>query len=103
MLISYTLMLNHVCNVINYLLTFCAKRYFGGEIMPLEEQLDQATQAVTTAIKKKMLEKGWSQTELAETLRLNRGVVSRAINGDANPQSVETRKKIYKILGMEGE
>ena len=68
--------------------------------MPLEEQLEQA---LTIASKKKMLEKGWSQAELAETLQLNRGVVSRAINGDANPQSVETRKKIYKILGMEGE
>ncbi|ART99219.1 helix-turn-helix domain-containing protein [Lactobacillus gasseri] len=71
--------------------------------MPLEEKLEQAKQALTIAIKKKMLEKGWSQAELAETLQLNRGVVSRAINGDANPQSIETRKKIYKILEMEGE
>lgn len=71
--------------------------------MPLEEKLEKAKQALTIAIKKKMLEKGWSQAELAETLQLNRGVVSRAINGDANPQSIETRKKIYKILEMEGE
>ena len=71
--------------------------------MPLEEQLEQAKQALTVAIKKKMIEKGWSQAEIAETLHLDRGVISRAVNGDANPQSVKTRKKIYKILGMEGE
>ncbi|WP_297819818.1 helix-turn-helix transcriptional regulator [uncultured Lactobacillus sp.] len=71
--------------------------------MPLEEQLDEAKQAVTKAIKMALLEKGWSQAELAETLNLNRGIVSRAINGDNNPQSVKVRKMIYKILGMEGE
>ena len=29
--------------------------------------------------------------------------MSRAISGDSNPQSLGIRKKLYKILGMEGE
>lgn len=29
--------------------------------------------------------------------------MSRAISGNSNPQSLEIGKKLYKILGMEGE
>lgn len=71
--------------------------------MPLEEQLDEARARVTKAIKTEMIKQDVTQSELAKQLNVNRGVVSRAVNGDNNPQSIQIRKTIYKLLGMDGE
>lgn len=49
------------------------------------------------------MQKGLKQIELAKMLNVSRGTMSRAISGDSNPQSLKIRKKLYKILGMEGE
>lgn len=75
----------------------------GGRVMPLEEQLDEARARVTKAIKTEMIKQDVTQSELAKQLNVNRGVVSRAVNGDNNPQSIQIRKTIYKLLGMDGE
>lgn len=71
--------------------------------MPLEEQLDEARTRVTKAIKTEMIKQDVTQSEIAKQLNVSRGVVSRAVNGDNNPQSIQIRKTIYKLLGMEGE
>ena len=71
--------------------------------MSLEEQFDLAKTKVVRSIKTEMLNQGVTQSQLAKKLNVNRATVSRAVNGDANPQSVEIRKTIYKLLGMDGE
>lgn len=71
--------------------------------MPLEEQLDEARSKVETALKTAMIKKGFKQNELAKMLRISRAAMSRAVAGDANPQSREIRKKLYKILGIGSE
>lgn len=68
--------------------------------MSLEEQLIEASSQVKKAIKVAIAEKGFSQVELANLLGVSKASISRAINGDTNPQSFEIRKKLYKILGM---
>ena len=50
-----------------------------------------------------MIEKDYTQAEIASMLCLNKSAISRAVNGDNNPQSRKVRKKMYKILGMDGE
>ena len=47
-----------------------------------------------------MINQGISQADIAKELHVDRGIISRAVNGDNNPQSVNIRKTIYKILGM---
>lgn len=71
--------------------------------MPLEEQLDKVTRSVTKYLKQAMIEKDYTQAEIASMLCLNKSAISRAVNGDNNPQSRKVRKKMYKILGMDGE
>lgn len=71
--------------------------------MPLEEQLDEARSKVETALKTAMIKKGFKQNELARMLRISRAAMSRAVTGDANPQSRKIRKKLYKILGIGSE
>ena len=68
--------------------------------MPLEEQLHEAKTKVSRAIKTAMINQGISQADIAKELHVDRGIISRAVNGDNNPQSVSIRKTIYKILGM---
>ena len=88
-----------VCNKLLAILT----KWKEGETMPLEEQLDEARTRVTKAIKTEMIKQDVTQSEMAKQLNVSRGVVSRAVNGDNNPQSIQIRKTIYKLLGMEGE
>lgn len=72
--------------------------------MPMEErELVQAQKRVEKAIRTAIVQKELKQSELAKMLNVSRGTMSRAISGDSNPQSLEIRKKLYKILGMEGE
>lgn len=71
--------------------------------MPLEEQLDEARSKVETALKMAMIKKGFKQNELAKMLHISRAAMSRAVTGDANPQSRKIRKKLYKILGIGSE
>ena len=72
--------------------------------MPLEEkELSHAANKLESKIKQKMLEKGYSQIELANLLKENRSTISAAIGGYPNKKSKEVRKRIFKILGMEGE
>ena len=68
--------------------------------MPLEERLHEAKTKVSRAIKTAMINQGISQADIAKELHVDRGIISRAVNGDNNPQSVNIRKTIYKILGM---
>lgn len=69
--------------------------------MPLEEALDKAQSEINKAIKKKMIDKGFTQVELAKMLNVGRSSINVAISGASNPQAVRLRKQIYKILGME--
>nr|WP_283775650.1 helix-turn-helix transcriptional regulator [Lactobacillus johnsonii] len=50
-----------------------------------------------------MIERDLTQAQVARSLKVSRDAVSRAISGDSKPQSREIRKRLYKILGMEGE
>ncbi|MBN7275546.1 helix-turn-helix domain-containing protein [Ligilactobacillus pobuzihii] len=66
-----------------------------------EQQLINAAHKIRTEIKKKLIEKDMSQNDLAGYIGTSKNYVSRAINGDVSPRSIEIRKQIYQILGME--
>lgn len=69
--------------------------------MPIEERLEKATQEIEQKIKVALLEKNMTQKELADLIHENRSQVNLAVKGDSRPKSIEIRKKIYRILGME--
>lgn len=69
--------------------------------MAVEEQLEQAKKAVERQIKMGLLDKNMTQAELANLIGESRTRVNLAIKGNTNPKSIKTRKKIYKVLGME--
>ena len=71
--------------------------------MPAEEKMREARDEITKAIKIKLIERGISQTELADMLRVSRQSVNLAIKGGSADYLVEIRKRIYKILGMPDE
>ena len=71
--------------------------------MPAEEKMREARDEMTKAIKIKLIERGISQTELADMLRVSRQSVNLAIKGGSADYLVEIRKRIYKILGMSDE
>lgn len=71
--------------------------------MPAEEKMREARDEITKAIKIKLIERGISQTELADMLRVSRQSVNLAIKGGSADYLVEIRKRIYKILGMSDE
>ena len=69
--------------------------------MPIEENLENAKKQVESSIKMALLKKNMSQAELANLIGESRTKVNLAIKGNTNPKSIEIRKKIYKVLGME--
>ena len=69
--------------------------------MPIEEKLANAKKQVERQIKMELLDKNMTQTELADLIGETRTNVNLAIKGNTNPKSIEIRKKIYKVLGME--
>ncbi len=69
--------------------------------MPIEERLENAKNQVEMEIKKALLSKNMTQSELADLLGESRTRINLAIKGNTNPRSVKIRKKIYKVLGME--
>ena len=69
--------------------------------MPVEEKLEEAKKQVESSIKMALLKKNMSQAQLADLLGENRTRINLAIKGNTNPKSIEIRKKIYKVLGME--
>lgn len=69
--------------------------------MPAEEKLEEAKKQVERQIKMGLLDKNMSQTELANLIGESRTGVNLAIKGNTNPKSIDIRKKIYKVLGME--
>jgi len=69
--------------------------------MPIEEKLENAKKQVELEIKKALLSKNMTQSELADLLGESRTRINLAIKGNTNPKSIEIRKKIYRILGME--
>ena len=69
--------------------------------MPIEEKLENAKNQVEMEIKKALLSKNMTQSELADLLGESRTRINLAIKGNTNPRSVKIRKKIYKVLGME--
>ncbi|WEV36255.1 transcriptional regulator [Lactobacillus sp. ESL0677] len=69
--------------------------------MPTEQVLANAAFQIERDIKTAMINKGFTVSSLAELINKNRSIVSQAIHGGTTPRDVETRKKIYKILGME--
>lgn len=69
--------------------------------MPIEEKLENAKKQVEMEIKTALLNKNMTQSELADLLGESRTKINLAIKGNTNPKSVEVRKKIYKVLGME--
>lgn len=71
--------------------------------MPIEEKLESAKKQIEREIKLALLDKNMTQTELAELLGESRTRVNLAVKGSTNPGSIKLRKKIYKVLGMEGE
>ncbi|MGQ5708789.1 helix-turn-helix domain-containing protein [Lactobacillus sp. PSON] len=68
--------------------------------MPIEEKLEKAKREVEREIKIALMDKGMTQAELANLLNESRSKVNQAIKGNTNPKSIEIRKKIYKVLGM---
>lgn len=71
--------------------------------MPIEEKLDNATSQVERAIKVALLDRNMTQRELSNLIGENRQQVNRAIKGDTAPRSKEIRKKIYRVLQINGE
>lgn len=69
--------------------------------MPVEEKLEEAKKQVERQIKMGLLDKNMTQAELANLIGESRTKVNLAIKGNTNPKSIEIRKKIYKVLGME--
>lgn len=68
--------------------------------MPLEEQLDQITSQMEKEFKKKMIDRGLTQQELANMFKVNRSSISLAISGSPSRGAKEIRKKLRKILGI---
>jgi transcriptional regulator with XRE-family HTH domain len=68
--------------------------------MTAEEQLEVAKQNVERNIKKALLDKNMTQVQLAKLIGESRQNVNKAIKGGTLPREVETRKRIYKVLGM---
>lgn len=68
--------------------------------MPLEEELDKVRTRMEKTFKTQIIEKGFTQAELAKMLHVSRPSMSLAISGATNPQSVEIRKQLYKILDL---
>lgn len=72
--------------------------------MPLEEQLDQITSQMEKSFKKKMIDRGLTQQELADMFNVNRSSISLAISGSPTRGAKKIRQKLRKVLGMkEGE
>lgn len=69
--------------------------------MPVEERLEEAKKQVERQIKLGLLNKNMTQAQLADLLGESRTRINLAIKGNTNPKSIEIRKKIYKVLGME--
>ena len=69
--------------------------------MPVEEKLEEAKKQVERQIKLGLLNKNMTQAQLADLLGESRTRINLAIKGNTNPKSIEIRKKIYKVLGME--
>lgn len=69
--------------------------------MPIEEKLEQAKQEIEFQIKSALMKKHMSQVDLAELLNESKFQINKAIKGNTSPKSVELRRKIYKVLGME--
>lgn len=63
--------------------------------------MEAAAENVKRAIKMKLVERGLSQTKLADLIHEGVQQTNRAISGDTTPNSKKIRKKIYLILGME--
>lgn len=68
--------------------------------MPVEQELERATQQVEYVITKKLFDRHMSQAELSRLIGENRTQVNRAIHGVNDPKSKAIRKKIYRILDM---
>lgn len=70
--------------------------------MPVEEvKLNEAVSNLEKSIKKRMIERNFTQIELAKMIGVGRSSVSTAISGGSSPKSKMIRKKLYKILEME--
>lgn len=69
--------------------------------MPVEERLEEAKKQVERQIKLGLINKNMTQVQLADLLGESRTRINLAIKGNTNPKSIEIRKKIYKVLGME--
>lgn len=70
--------------------------------MPEEKLADQAT-AIEKNIKIALIQQDMTQRKLADFIGELPQQVSRAIHGGVDPKSRRIRKKIYKVLGMEGK
>lgn len=68
--------------------------------MAVEEQLEQAQQAVERKIKLALLDKSMTQTELANLICESRSDVNKAVKGGTLPKDKEIREKIYQVLGI---
>lgn len=71
--------------------------------MPAEEELLRARDKIAKAIQIKLIERDISQKELAEMLHVSRQSVNLAVKGGSADYLRKIRKRIYKILGMDGE
>lgn len=69
--------------------------------MPVEEKLEEAKKQVERSIKLGLINKNMTQAQLADLLGESRTRINLAIKGNTNPKSIEIRRKIYKVLGME--
>ena len=68
--------------------------------MAVEEQLEQAQQAVERKIKLALLDKSMTQAELANLISESRSDVNKAVKGGTLPKDKEIREKIYQVLGI---
>lgn len=68
-----------------------------------EEALQRAANEIAVLIYQKRKERGWTQKQLGEHIGETETAVSRAVSGTLTPQAIETRRKIYNILGIKEE
>lgn len=68
--------------------------------MPIEVQLSNVTKEIEKKIKTALIERGWSQTKLANLIGEGRVQTNRAVSGYNDPNSIRIRKKIYEVLGL---
>ncbi|WP_461241174.1 helix-turn-helix domain-containing protein [Paucilactobacillus sp. N302-9] len=65
-----------------------------------EQELESSVKSIKREIKTALIERDMQQAELAKLIDEGVTQVSRAVNGDSSPKSINIRKKIYRVLNI---